>query len=93
MHPGLGQAHLLPGCVPYTHHESSSFSATLILTLPAFMGCQQTCGCKAVFEVAKRQEVEGKCVTSCLRVSLGRHCLGLIEQINLWLPPGNKEGL
>lgn len=66
MFPGLEQVLLLPDFVSYLHHESSSIPASLILTSPVFMGYQQTCGCKMVFRVTKRQEVEGKCVTSCL---------------------------
>lgn len=43
--PRSGQV-LLPGCISYPHHETSSIPASLIPTSPEFTGCQQTRGCK-----------------------------------------------
>lgn len=47
MSPELEQAPLLPGCISYAHHESSSIPASR--------------GFKLVFQITKK--VEGKCVT------------------------------
>lgn len=68
--------HLLPDCVSCAHHKSSSIPASLILTSPAFTGCQQARCCGTVLlcppsSCVSHQQAGGKCI----QVLPGGHCL------------------
>lgn len=88
--------HLLPDCISCAHHKSSSTPASLILTSPAFTGCQRAHCCEMVLlcppssceSPAGRRQV---CL-SCVQVLPGGHCLVQRQRLHID-SPASTEGL